>query len=42
VVTALSPLPNKLGPKIADLAKAMTAYNPDKTWKVSYSESDEQ
>ena len=30
-----------LGPKTADLAKAITAYNPDKTWKVAWSD-DEQ
>jgi hypothetical protein len=28
-----------LGPKTADLASAMTAYNPDKTWKVVPTES---
>ena len=31
-----------LGPKTADLAKAMTAYNPDKTWKPAASEDDSQ
>ena len=31
-----------LGPKTADLAKAITAYNPDKAWKVAWSDSDEQ
>jgi hypothetical protein len=31
-----------LGPKTADLAKAMTSYNPDKTWKVAYTDSDGQ
>jgi len=30
-----------LGPKTADLAKAITAYNPDKSWKVAWSD-DEQ
>ena len=29
-----------LGAKTADLAKAMTAYNPDKTWKAPYVEAD--
>jgi len=29
-----------LGPKTADLAKAMTAYNPDKTWKAPWVEDD--
>jgi hypothetical protein len=35
-----------LGPKTADLAKAMTAINPDKTWRVvsvgAEDEADEQ
>jgi DUF2950 family protein len=31
-----------LGPKTADLAKAINAYNPDKTWKVAWSDSDSQ
>jgi DUF2950 family protein len=31
-----------LGPKTADLAKAITAYNPDKSWKVAWSDNDEQ
>ncbi len=31
-----------LGPKTADLAKQMTAYNPDKTWKVAYDDSDSE
>ena len=31
-----------LGPKTADLAKAISAYNPDKAWKVAWSDSDEQ
>ena len=30
-----------LGPKTADLAKAINAYNPDKTWKVAWTD-DEQ
>ncbi len=30
-----------LGPKTADLAKQMKAYNPDKTWKSVWSEEDE-
>jgi Protein of unknown function (DUF2950) len=31
-----------LGPKTADLAKAITAFNPDKTWKVAWTEDDSQ
>jgi len=31
-----------LGAKTADLAKAMTAYNPDKTWKAPYVEADSE
>jgi len=31
-----------LGPKTADLAKAMKAYNPDKTWRVAQSDSDSE
>ncbi len=31
-----------LGPQTADLAKEMKAYNPDKTWKVAYSEDDSE
>jgi len=31
-----------LGPKTADLAKAMTAINPDKTWRVVSTEADDE
>lgn len=31
-----------LGPKTTDLVKQMKAYNPDKTWKVVYSEEDNE
>ncbi len=31
-----------LGPQTADLVKQMKAYNPDKTWKVVYSEEDSE
>ncbi len=31
-----------LGPKTADVAKAITAYNPDKTWRVAWSDEDSQ
>jgi len=31
-----------LGTKTADLAKAMKAYNPDKTWKAPYVEADSE
>jgi hypothetical protein len=31
-----------LGPKTADLAKAMTTYNPDKSWKAVWAEEEDQ
>jgi Protein of unknown function (DUF2950) len=31
-----------LGPKTADLAKAINAYNPDKTWKIAWTDDDSQ
>jgi len=31
-----------MGPKTADLAKAMTAINPDKTWRVVSTEADDE
>jgi len=31
-----------LGPKTPDLAKAINAYNPDKTWKVAWSDEDSE
>ena len=31
-----------MGPKTADLAKAMTAINPDKTWRVVSAEADDE
>jgi Protein of unknown function (DUF2950) len=31
-----------LGAKTADLAKAINAYNPDKTWKVAWTDEDSQ